>query len=425
MPPPYEVTPSASRLANSLRDIGYDLNTAVADLVDNSISADATRVDIVVQFEGANSYLAVADDGWGMSPTELREAMRFGTPREYREDELGRFGLGLKTASLSQGRRLTVVTRRSHKLRRVSSLQLDLDILEQSDRWEVSEPADGRAAEIAAEWLDEGPGTVVVIDKLDRLLPESTPESGYARRRLRNLADRLQGYLGMVFHRFLEDGGGRAFSITVNGRKVEPWNPFAPDEEHTLRLPSKLFEIDTPTASGTVRFTPYVLPSRRMFSSREAFERLSGPRQWNRQQGFYIYRADRMIQSGGWCGLRALDEHTKLARASLDFDPELDEVFRIDVAKMRAALPAQVRTLLERPVQELCNRANAAYRNEAIGQRQARSKEGPALSGEGLGRAIGASLISAATKTGDFDSLVRVLGQLRKDNPAIASALGW
>src|SRR5690606_37482526 len=102
--------------------------------------------------------------------------------------------------------------------------------------------------------------------------------------------------------------------------------------------------------------------SRRRFSSLEAFERASGPRRWNRQQGLYIYRADRLIQSGGWSGLRAADEHTKLARAALEFDTDADEAFRINVAKMRVSLPAELRPVLERPVQELCNRANRAYR---------------------------------------------------------------
>jgi hypothetical protein len=146
---------------------------------------------------------------------------------------------------------------------------------------------------------------------------------------------------------------------------------------------------------------------------------------WNRQQGFYVYRAGRMIQSGGWSGLRAADEHTKLARVALDFDPELDEVFRVDVAKMRTALPAQARTLLERPVQEVCHRANAAYRKEAARNGAGQDRPPPSANTDEALRAVGGALIAAGAKTGDFDALTRVLAQLREDQPELAQALGW
>jgi hypothetical protein len=425
MASPLDVTPSASRLAGSLRDIGYDLNTALADLVDNSISADAVQIDVIVVFQGLESYIVVADDGWGMTHGELAEAMRFGSRREYGERELGRFGLGLKTASISQGRRLTVATRRAQQRRWISALELDLDELERTDRWQVQEPQRDAAMDIAGEWLDGRPGTVVVIDKLDRVLPERNPEGGWARRRLNTLAGRAAGYLGMVFHRFIEGEFGLPITITVNGAKVIPWNPFAPDEEYTQPLPIKEFEIDEGECRGSFLLRPYVLPPRRQFSSMEEFERLSGMQKWNRQQGFYVYRAGRMIQSGGWSGLRAADEHTKLARVALDFDPELDEVFRVDVAKMRTALPAQARTLLERPVQEVCHRANAAYRKEAARNGAGQDRPPPSANTDEALRAVGGALIAAGAKTGDFDALTRVLAQLREDQPELAQALGW
>src|SRR3984957_18793142 len=113
------VTPSASRLTGSLRDIGYDFSSAIADLVDNSISAGSSRIDIELCFEGERSYVLIADDGDGMTDREITEALRFGSRRGYRDEDLGRYGLGLKTASLSQCKRVTVVTRQAPVRRRI------------------------------------------------------------------------------------------------------------------------------------------------------------------------------------------------------------------------------------------------------------------------------------------------------------------
>src|SRR5439155_719219 len=135
-----EVTPSASRLTVSMRDIGYDFTSALADLVDNSISAGAQKVDIDITFEGADSRILIADDGSGMTETELNEALRFGSRRTYSAEDLGRYGLGLKTASISQCRRVTVFTRRAMTYRRVAGRTLDVDRITQTDRWEITEP---------------------------------------------------------------------------------------------------------------------------------------------------------------------------------------------------------------------------------------------------------------------------------------------
>lgn len=422
-----DITPSAQRLSSSLRDIGYDLSTALADLVDNAIAADAATVDVEVVFEGRESYILVADDGRGMTEGQLNEALRFGTRREYERGDLGRYGLGLKTASLSQGRRLTVVTRHAPVNRRVSARTLDIDHIERTDRWEVVEPERSRGTDLASFWLDDQPGTVVLIEDLDRLLPERDPEGGWARRRLRTHAERAASYLGMVFHRFIEGEFGFPLTIAVNGEKVEPWNPFALGEAREV-MSSRRFEVEWAGLVGEVWLTPYVLPPRSAFSSPEAFERLSGPEKWNRQQGLYIYRAGRMIQSGGWSGLRAADEHTKLARAALEFDTDLDDAFGINVAKMRVSLPAQLRTLLSRTVQELCNRANAAYRRESAiagrNRKSGRRDEAPKPDTMSM-RAVSAALMASAVSVGEFDTLAQIMRVLREDSPAIADALGW
>ena len=132
-----EITPSAARLTASLRDIGYSFVTALADIVDNSVTAGASRVEIAIRFHGRDSFVVISDNGSCMGPSALNEALRFGTRRSYRPGDLGRFGLGLKTASLSQARRLMVISRASRKNRRLHCRVLDIDRVERTDRWEV------------------------------------------------------------------------------------------------------------------------------------------------------------------------------------------------------------------------------------------------------------------------------------------------
>ncbi|MFV2008767.1 ATP-binding protein [Micromonospora sp. LOL_027] len=360
----YEVSPSAARLTSSLRDIGYDFQTAVADVVDNSVAAGATRIEVTIEHEGADSRVLIADDGRGMSPSGLLEALRFGTRRDYERGELGRYGLGLKTASLSQCRLLTVISRSSAATPRTCARALDLDLIGELDQWVIVDPANTEPMVARArQWLAEGAGTVVIWQNLDRVLPERRPEGGWARRRLETLATRTAEHLGMVFHRFIEGVGGLPeLVITVNGEKVEPWDPFASQEPATVELPEQRFEIESSGTNGKVALRRFVLPARDKFADPAGFDRMSGPLKWNRQQGLYIYRANRLVQWGGWGGIRGIDEHTKLARAAVDFDTDLDAAFTINVAKMKVSIPAQLRQLIEPSVNELCILADDAYR---------------------------------------------------------------
>lgn len=423
----FEVRPSARRLIGSLRDIGYDFNTAVADLVDNSIEAGATHVEIDIRFAGRRSYVMIADDGAGMSEAQVNEALRFGSERAYGSDDLGRYGLGLKTASLSQCSRVTVISRRSSRVNRITARQLDLARIERRDRWEVIDPERDGAIDRARDRLRQGPGTAVVWEDLDRIFGRTDPEGGWAKRRLAKLAPQVEGYLGMVFHRFLagEVPNRDRLVISVNGEKVRPWNPFAPEEEHTIRLQPRLWELPTPFGSRHVLLNRYVLPPREQFSSPEEFERLGGPQKWNRQQGLYIYRSHRLIQGGGWCGLRTIDEHTKLARASLDFPSALDDLFRVNVAKMRVAVPAEVRTMLEAPIHELCREADVVYRAAAPSRREGSNASGTTSvvsAPKGAGLAVRVAVMSA----GMSSEQVRAFeDHLRTHNPEVADLLGF
>jgi hypothetical protein len=425
------IPPSAARLTESLRDIGYDFSSAVADIVDNSVMAGATHVDVSVEFAGEESYVVISDDGEGMTGNGLVEALRFGSRREYGRSDLGRYGLGLKTASLSQCRSVTVATCRRSSHRNVNVRMLDLDLIAEWDEWLIVEPPIVQMLERSTERLRSEPGTVVIWRKLDRVLPEKHPDGGWARRRLDSLAAKTAEHLGIVFHRYLEATDCPELVISVNGNKVRPWNPFAPSEPTTTELPMQRFELHVGEVTGTVALRRFVLPARDEFSSLEEFERYSGPLKWNRQQGVYVYRANRLVQWGGWNGIRGIDEHTKLARASLEFDTDLDTVFNINVAKMRVTLPVQIRQMLDRPINELCACADDRYRKAS---RHVDADHSPLLDRKLEKRDIvdrtvtfrkdaGVALRAAAMEAGEYAAFRRILEVLAERAPAVAASL--
>ena len=366
MPSTVMLIPSAKRLMASLRNVGYDPPTAVADLVDNSVAAQATEVAIDVVFGGTSSWIRVADNGLGMTEDELDEALRFGTRRTYAPADLGKFGLGLKTASLSQCRRMTVATRRPHS-QQVIVRQWDLDHVEDTDAWEATDPAlDG----VDGHWiapLERSHGTVIVWDKLDRVSHFKAPDGGKARNALTRLCGDIAAHLAMVFHRFLAGESRRRLplAIRVQGELLPPWDPFARSEAATQDFGGQSLRFAHEGQLHAVIVRPYILPNEAMFSSREARERAAGPNKWNHQQGFYVYRNDRLIQSGGWNRLRIPDEHMKLARIAVDFGSSSDGAFCVDVAKMRVVLPPALRNDLQAIASGVAQRANASYRRRA------------------------------------------------------------
>ena len=285
------VLPSARKLMDSLRDIGYDLPSAVADLVDNSIDAGAENVDVTFGGEGAKAWVRITDDGMGMSPSELDEAMRYGSERTYSSNALGHFGLGLKTGSLSQCRRLTVATRRRLK-GRIAVRRWDLDVVAERDSWDLESPPRVELPRHLLEPLQESTGTVVLWEHLDRILAFRNPDGAASRRALESMAAEVATHLGMVFHRFItgEWSDGEAFvNVAVNGAPVTAWDPFAREERRTKVLRRQTIEL--PLEGGgraKLRVSPFVLPAQNEFSSPGAHQLAAGPNRWNRQQGFYV-----------------------------------------------------------------------------------------------------------------------------------------
>lgn len=452
------VVPSAARTVSSMRDIGYELPQAVADLVDNSVSAGATRIDIDLHFDGDSSWIRIADNGRGMDTQTLVEAMRYGSERDYEEDDLGKFGFGLKTASTSQCRRVSVATRRSPERARVEARCLDLDHIEGTNRWEILVLGPNERLDVLVEPLHDGPGTVVLWEVLDRVLDYQDPWGQWARRRLLAAAEEIDQHLSMVYHRFLAgEVRGKRLAIRINGTAITPWDPFCAGEP-THVLEPRNYEVHTTQGAGIVRVAPYVLPHQAEFSSAQAWQRASGTLKWNRQQGLYIYRANRLIQWGGWSRLRTADEHTKLARVALDFHPRLDAAFSINIAKAIVKLPSELRSELEPLIAEVARLADQRYRR-GQSHRQAPTAASPgsrsgtpttsASASDGRGpsapisafssqaattngadtRAVSvstrAALEDAAREVGEVPALRKIARRLGNRYPEIARDLGW
>lgn len=348
------VAPDPAALVESLRAFGYSLPAAVADLVDNSVSAAASTVDVEIHWAGEDSWIGVLDDGTGMGEEELTNAMRLGStsPREARApDDLGRFGLGLKTAGFSQGRRLTVASKLQNQSRRAR--QWDLDFITEQGAWSLLTAAPPEHAKRVENLEEQTSGTLVVIDRLDRATDGSSRDDIPAQDRFLAESERVEKHLGMVFHDFIQ----RGLIIRVNGHETQPWDPFMARHSATQRLEQEVHSF----GGGTVRVQPFVLPFHTKLTQEE-FRRAAGPRTWNAQQGFYLYRAGRLLVAGDYLDLGiAQEEHYKLCRIRLDVDNSMDMAWQIDVRKATARVPGPLQQHLLRIARRTRAQAKEAY----------------------------------------------------------------
>jgi len=336
--------PSARRLITSLRDLGYELVDAVAEIVDNSIEAKANFVQVNIVFAGEESYLLIMDNGEGMTPPQIKEAMRFGSTRDYGQEDLGRFGLGLKTASLSQCDELVVASRQGVQRARINSYMWSMSHVSKSDRWEILKVSPNDLPPEAISHLGNTVGTVVCWRRLSRLLGYRWPSGKHAEQESKRIVAELKFGLGATFHRFLSGELGRKRTgIFVNGEPVEPWDPFCRAHKNTDVLPPFKAALSCGAQVGELIFRPFILPAAKSFSSTSEFLRAGGLKKWNKQQGFYIYRAGRLLQSGGWSGLRTADEHTKLVRILVDIPSGMDHAFKVNISKMKVSIPRAVK----------------------------------------------------------------------------------
>ena len=365
-----EVVPSPAALIESLRAFGYSPATSIADLIDNSITAGASRIDVNFGWAGPDSHVSVFDNGKGMNEADLRDAMRPGSsnPRDAREsDDLGRFGLGLKTASFSQARVLTVVS--IVKGKKPALRRWDLDHVGATNRWSLLSSSPPNFEHLAVLPEDASHGTLVLWTAMDRLV-DSRPDSdrGDSGAFFATVAE-VRAHLEMVFHRFISEDG---LEIRVNDQLCVAWDPFLTDNKHTEKQPSEDRKLTAP--DGTIQkliIQPYVLPHRSKLSAEE-HRSAAGPRGWNLQQGFYLYRSRRLIVAGDWFNSSTKpEEHHKLARIRVELTSEMDGAWDLDVRKSRARPPALLRDDFRRIASATRKKAEEVYRQRgkrSVGQ---------------------------------------------------------
>lgn len=342
--------PEARLLLASLRSVGYTEETAVADIIDNCISAQAHNIDI--QFDWEKKRIVIADDGFGMGEKDLIENMRIGSsdPGKIRnEDDLGRFGMGMKTAAFSLGKKLTVVTKADSE---VNNASWDLDQIPEIG-WNLIVRDENEVSEFSSMLTHQG--TIVVIENLDRVIDSDDEKK--AKKKFYRIIDRVEKHLSLTFHRFIEED---ALVLRLNGSLINAWNPFIPENSATQELSEESIWSEDGTAEMIIQ--PYVLPHKTKFASDDDYQTAGGPKGWNYHQGIYVYRNRRLIICGTWFDYIKKEPAYNLARIKIDITSASDDDWKIDIKKSTASLPSYVRDAVEREI-DICTETSARVYN--------------------------------------------------------------
>ena len=358
--------PQAEMLLHSLRSVGYSEETAIADIVDNAITAGADEVHITFDWE--NRRILIVDNGQGMETEELYKNMQIGSsePGVLRaENDLGRFGLGMKTAAFSMGRKVTVVSLKDNK---VSNATWDLDkvgdigwklLIERDDKFERF-----------LEGLDRH-GTAIIISNLDNLIDGIDEKK--AKRHFYTVIEKVKNHLCLVFHRFISEDNLKLY-VNSNDSLIA-WDPFIVDNPATQELSED--EVWDPEYKTCTCIQPYVLPHRTKFASEKEYDNAAGVKGWNRHQGIYLYRNRRLIIYGTWFDLIRKEPAFNLARIRIDISAEADSEWKIDIKKSRASLPVYLRDRVLLAVDDSTTRSTKVFNSR--GAYSKRTLESPNL----------------------------------------------
>jgi hypothetical protein len=345
--------PDASALMTSARSFGnYDLASALADLIDNSIKARSTEVTIHCVRKSGEAQVRVRDNGHGMSSEELSQAMRPASTNPSAEraaDDLGRFGWGMKSASLSQCRHLTVISRRDGEL---CGAVWDLDDLED---WKMGLLEDDEISDLADAELKDRDGTEIIWSRCDRLSERGAVEG----RGFNDMVAHAKSRLAVIFHRYLAgEEGLRKLAIRFNGDPLKASDPFMRDHDATQRLPRETLTLD----GQPIDVQAFVLPHYSKLGSTD-HDRLGGDEGFVRNQGFYIYRQHRLILHGTWFRLVRHGELSQLVRIAVNIPNSLDEIWKITLDKADAQLPSGLRARLKDIVDGLRGKSGKVFQS--------------------------------------------------------------
>ncbi|BAC12130.1 hypothetical protein [Oceanobacillus iheyensis HTE831] len=339
------VNPNVGNFVNSIRDIGYSFEVAVADIIDNSITANSCNVKIHAIPE-PELVFSLLDDGYGMSSEELIEAMRLATknPMHKRDkNDLGRFGLGLKTASFSQCKKLTVVSKKDNI---VSMKQWDLDYIANEDKWLLITPEEAsiELLPLFQELINSESGTLIIWEEID----------SFKKNGLSSQLDKLRKHLSLVFHRFLESND--SFNIYVNDNKIKAFNPFNINHPATQQLANEKIKIN----GSTTIIQPFILPHHSKLNQQE-YEMYATEEGYTKSQGFYLYRANRLLIHGTWWGLHRINDVHKLVRIKIDISNDMDYFWGIDIKKSTANPMSEIKNDLKRIIRQVTEKGSRPY----------------------------------------------------------------
>lgn len=361
----HEKTPHAKMLLVALRSVGYTNETAIADILDNSISGAATEIELY--FDWDNRRIIIADNGFGMDYQELMDAMEIGSAdqNEMRPSEdLGRFGLGMKTASFSMAKKLLVISKKNST---ISNAEWNLNTVASEDKWEISEYDESEILMILesidtyTQYNNWKQGTLIIISELDRLIDETNIEK--SKKNFYKMIRNIKSHIAITFHRFMEED---ALKISVNGNKLEAWNPFWIKSPATMELArEELFD-----GKNEVVVEPYILPHKSKYNSEEEFKEAAGVKDWRGHQGFYVYRNRRLLVYGTWFGKFKKEPAYNLARIKLDMSADSDFEWDIDIKKSKATLPVAIEEQITQIAYLAIEKSVAVYNSRGVYNRK-------------------------------------------------------
>lgn len=350
------LNPSADLFIQSMRHMGYNLNTAVADVIDNSIAAGAKHIDIYF-FQGKKPSLMIVDDGSGMTTEQLHEALTFAymSPLDVRHrDDLGRFGLGLKTASLSQAKKLTVVTSINAD---ISCAQWDVDYIVETKQWLLKVLNVDDVEGLTSVLLDKitSHGTIVIWDEIDRL--EGIDEDG--RFGINDVLVNLKDHLSLIYHKYLsEDFTDNPISLKLNNNDIFPFDPFLSNNSYTVHQIAEKISL----GDSSIMIQTHILPHYSKLLKTEE-KQLREKSNLLENQGLYIYRNNRLVVWGSWFGLARKSETTKLARVEINFDNTTDHLWDIDIKKSTVNLPRVIAERLKEIIERIKDSSGRVVRS--------------------------------------------------------------